>query len=141
MPIKSSGYYNNPQFAQAAANLASLFEPPSGSDAAGWALANERKAAAQRLADFYDYAKQPDFNQQQFDRLGVASGAYQPNQSYYSVDQGNATTLPGLFAAGDVTTAFGEQILIAIGDGARAALSAYDYILATTTIPAHAPID
>jgi thioredoxin reductase (NADPH) len=57
------------------------------------------------------------------------------------VDQGNATTLPGLFAAGDVTTAFGEQILIAIGDGARAALSAYDYILATTTIPANAPTD
>ncbi len=57
------------------------------------------------------------------------------------VDQGNATTLTGLFAAGDVTTSFGEQILIAIGDGARAALSAYDYVLATTTIPAHAPTD
>jgi thioredoxin reductase len=57
------------------------------------------------------------------------------------VDQSNATTLSGLFAAGDVTTSFGEQILIAIGDGARAALSAYDYILATTQIPAHAPVD
>ncbi|HEX9438958.1 MAG TPA: NAD(P)/FAD-dependent oxidoreductase, partial [Roseiflexaceae bacterium] len=33
------------------------------------------------------------------------------------IDELNATTLPGLFAAGDVTTAFGEQILIAIGDG------------------------
>jgi len=29
-----------------------------------------------------------------------------------------------------VTTVFGEQILIAIGDGARAALSAFDYLLA-----------
>lgn len=48
------------------------------------------------------------------------------------VDELNATTLPGLFAAGDVTTSFGEQILIAIGDGARAALSAYDYILTHT---------
>jgi thioredoxin reductase (NADPH) len=45
------------------------------------------------------------------------------------VDDHNATTCPGLFAAGDVTTAFGEQILIAIGDGARAALSAYDELL------------
>ena len=45
------------------------------------------------------------------------------------VDEKNATTQPGLFAAGDVTTAFGENILIAIGDGARAAASAYDYIL------------
>lgn len=46
------------------------------------------------------------------------------------VDERNATTLPGLFAAGDVTTAFGEQVLIAIGEGARAALGAYDYLLA-----------
>lgn len=46
------------------------------------------------------------------------------------VDDKNATTQPGLFAAGDVTTAFGENILIAIGDGARAAASAYEYILA-----------
>ena len=47
------------------------------------------------------------------------------------VDERNATSMPGLFAAGDVTTAFGEQIMIAIGDGARAALSAYDYLLAS----------
>ncbi len=46
------------------------------------------------------------------------------------VDSQNATEVPGLFAAGDVTTARGEQILIAIGDGARAALSAYEYVLA-----------
>ena len=45
------------------------------------------------------------------------------------VDTHNATTQPGLFAAGDVTTAFGENILIALGDGARAAASAYEYIL------------
>jgi thioredoxin reductase len=45
------------------------------------------------------------------------------------VDDRNATTEPGMFAAGDVTTSFGEQVLIAIGDGARAALGAYDYIL------------
>ena len=51
------------------------------------------------------------------------------------VDERMATTVPGLFAAGDVTTAFGEQILIAVGDGARAALSAYDYILARSPAP------
>ncbi|MCS6840093.1 MAG: NAD(P)/FAD-dependent oxidoreductase [Roseiflexus sp.] len=45
------------------------------------------------------------------------------------VDERMATTVPGIFAAGDVTTSFGEQVLIAIGDGARAALSAYDYLL------------
>jgi thioredoxin reductase len=51
-------------------------------------------------------------------------------EGFIRVDERNATSLPGMFAAGDVTTAFGEQVLIAIGDGARAALGAYDYLLA-----------
>jgi alkyl hydroperoxide reductase subunit AhpF len=51
-------------------------------------------------------------------------------QGFIIVDAQNRTSLPGLFAAGDVTSALGEQILIAIGEGARAAVSAYDYILA-----------
>ena len=46
------------------------------------------------------------------------------------VDANGATTTPGLFAAGDVTTAPVEQVLVAVGDGARAAMSAYDYLLA-----------
>jgi thioredoxin reductase (NADPH) len=45
------------------------------------------------------------------------------------IDDQHMTSLPGLFAAGDVTTAFAEQILIAIGDGVRAAASAYGYVL------------
>jgi thioredoxin reductase len=49
---------------------------------------------------------------------------------FIRVDEHNATTLAGLFAAGDVTIGFGEQVFIAIGGGARAALSAYDYLLA-----------
>lgn len=57
------------------------------------------------------------------------------------VDERNATTMPGLFAAGDVTTAFGEQILIAIGDGARAALSAYDYLLPHLAVYETRPAD
>jgi alkyl hydroperoxide reductase subunit F len=38
-------------------------------------------------------------------------------------------SLPGVFAAGDVTTNYAEQVLIAVGDGAKAALSAYEYLL------------
>ena len=45
------------------------------------------------------------------------------------MDDRNATACSGLFAAGAVSTAFGEQLLIAIGEGARAALRAYDYLL------------
>lgn len=39
------------------------------------------------------------------------------------------TNVPGIFAAGDVTDIFAEQVLIAVGEGAKAALSAYDYLL------------
>jgi thioredoxin reductase len=46
------------------------------------------------------------------------------------VDKRNATSVPGLFAAGDVTAVYGEHTLIAIGEGARAALAAHDYLLA-----------
>ena len=45
------------------------------------------------------------------------------------VDDVNRTNVPGLFAAGDVTNSFAEQALISIGEGAKAALSAYEYLL------------
>ncbi len=39
------------------------------------------------------------------------------------------TSVPGLFAAGDATNNYAEQVLIAVGEGAKASLSAYDYLL------------
>lgn len=45
------------------------------------------------------------------------------------VDTNNRTSTAGLFAAGDVTNVYAEQVLVAIGEGAKAALSAYDYLL------------
>jgi NADH-dependent peroxiredoxin subunit F len=39
------------------------------------------------------------------------------------------TSVPGLFAAGDVTDTYAEQVLVAVGEGAKAALSAYEYLL------------
>jgi thioredoxin reductase (NADPH) len=51
------------------------------------------------------------------------------------VNAQNATTLPGMFAAGDVTTAVGEQMLIAVGEGTRAAASSYAYLLANPPMP------
>ena len=41
----------------------------------------------------------------------------------------NQTSMPGIFAAGDITNIYAEQVLVAIGEGAKAALSAYDYLL------------
>ncbi len=45
------------------------------------------------------------------------------------IDCSAKTSLPGIFAAGDVTTIEAEQVLVAVGEGAKAALSAYDYLL------------
>lgn len=45
------------------------------------------------------------------------------------IDCGNHTSVPGIFAAGDVTNTYAEQVLVAVGEGAKAALSAYDYLL------------
>ncbi len=52
------------------------------------------------------------------------------NDGFIRVDAQRATNIGGLFAAGDATTRPSENILVAIGDGARAAGSAYDYMLA-----------
>jgi len=52
------------------------------------------------------------------------------------VDVQNRASRPGIFAAGDVTNVYAEQVLIAIGEGAKAALSAYDYLL---TLPIEEP--
>lgn len=51
------------------------------------------------------------------------------DQGRIIVDCGNHTNVPGIFAAGDVTSGFAEQVLIAVGEGAKASLSAYEYLL------------
>lgn len=45
------------------------------------------------------------------------------------VDARGATSLPGVFAAGDVTTVPYKQIIIAMGEGSKASLSAFDYLI------------
>ena len=43
------------------------------------------------------------------------------------VDARGETSMPGVFAAGDVTTVPFKQIVIAVGEGAKAALGAFDH--------------
>ena len=45
------------------------------------------------------------------------------------VDSAYRTNVPGLFAAGDVTSSYVEQVPVAVGEGAKAALSADEYLL------------
>ena len=45
------------------------------------------------------------------------------------VDGHGATSVPGIYAAGDCTTVPYKQIAIAMGEGSKAALSAFDYLI------------
>jgi alkyl hydroperoxide reductase subunit F len=47
------------------------------------------------------------------------------------IDDRGATSVPGVFAAGDATTVPYKQIVIAMGAGATAALSAFDHLIRT----------
>ena len=53
------------------------------------------------------------------------------------VDNKGQTSLPGVFAAGDCTTVPYKQIIIAMGDGAKASLAAFDYLI-RSSVPEHA---
>ncbi len=48
---------------------------------------------------------------------------------HIKVDSANRTSRPGIFAAGAVTDVVTELVMIAIGEGAQAALSAHTYLL------------
>ena len=50
------------------------------------------------------------------------------------VDARCATSTPGVYAAGDVTTVPYKQIIIATGEGAKAALSAFDHLIRTPAV-------
>ncbi|MRD45964.1 alkyl hydroperoxide reductase subunit F [Caenimonas koreensis DSM 17982] len=52
------------------------------------------------------------------------------------VDAKGQTSIPGVFAAGDATTVPFKQIIIAAGDGAKAALGAFDHLIRSSA-PAH----
>lgn len=92
MPIKNNTYFNDPAIGQAFANLSGLFDPVSGSDAAGYATANAKTQEASRLAQLFAASQRPGFDKTQFDRMGQASGQWTPSQGYYGVDTSAATS-------------------------------------------------
>ncbi|MFC6293311.1 alkyl hydroperoxide reductase subunit F [Macrococcus epidermidis] len=51
------------------------------------------------------------------------------NRGEIIVDKNGATNVPGIFAAGDCTDQTYKQIIISMGSGATAALSAFDYLI------------
>ena len=71
MAIRSSRFFNRPAMAQAASNLATLFEPPSGTDAAGYARARADDLQTGQRKAMWDYMQRPGFDQTLFDRAGI----------------------------------------------------------------------
>lgn len=61
-----------------------------------------------------------------FDKLTKKDGAGQ-----IIVDQSGTTSVPGVFAAGDVNNLWGEQMIIAAGEGAKTALAVADLLAKT----------
>jgi len=49
------------------------------------------------------------------------------------VDAKGQTSVPGIYAAGDCTTVPYKQIIIAMGEGAKASLSAFDHLIRSTS--------
>jgi alkyl hydroperoxide reductase subunit F len=61
---------------------------------------------------------------------GFLTGVAELNQyGEIVIDAACRTNVPGLFAAGDVTVVHEKQIIVAAGEGAKAALSAHEYLL------------
>jgi NADH-dependent peroxiredoxin subunit F len=54
------------------------------------------------------------------------------------IDERGQTSLPGVFAAGDATTVPYKQIVIAMGAGSTAALSAFDHLIRSPVVAAKA---
>ncbi|MDO9266388.1 MAG: alkyl hydroperoxide reductase subunit F, partial [Sulfurimonas sp.] len=51
------------------------------------------------------------------------------------IDERGQTSVPGVFAAGDATTVPYKQIVIAMGAGSTAALSAFDHLMRSAVVP------
>jgi NADH-dependent peroxiredoxin subunit F len=66
------------------------------------------------------------------------SGVALSSRGEVEVDAKGHTSVPGVFAAGDVTTVPYKQIVIAVGEGAKAALGAFEHLIRTSA-PIEAP--
>jgi len=82
----------DPYFHSAVSDLAKLFAPPSAQDTFYGAKAQETQQKTRGLKALYDAATNPTFNQNRFDRIGMAAGQWTPTQGYYAVDTANQTS-------------------------------------------------
>jgi hypothetical protein len=93
--IQPNRVWHDENLGRAFQNIAQLFAPPDSGDVANYTTAAAKRAEMDRLTALFTAAQNPNFDRERFDRLGVGAGVWSPNQSYYSVDQGNLTTQRG----------------------------------------------
>lgn len=82
-------YFNSPGIASAMSNLASAFAPPGADEVLGWAKANALRDEEARKTAMWEAAGG------NVDLQAAILELYTPNQSFYAVDQSNATTRRG----------------------------------------------
>lgn len=95
--IKSNRYFNNEAFGTAAANLASLFQPPEAADVANYALADERRAKMNQLGWLFDNPDDPTASKRS-SLTGVQGYGQTPEGYRYGIDT-QANTALGTNAA------------------------------------------
>lgn len=97
MAFGANRAYNDPALGAAFANLAKAFAPPGGADLAGYATANAKRAEAQRLADMYARAGNPDLSGPEMtaldQQMAVVNGGWGNSRWKYGMD--DATTRRG----------------------------------------------
>ena len=60
----------------------------------------------------------------------VRDAAALDEEGHIIIDALNNTSVPGIFAAGDVSSVHVEQVPVSLGEGAKAAISAWKYLAA-----------
>ncbi len=91
----SAGRWNNPQIGQALSQLVGVFQPPSMQDLAAGAKARATNEEAARQAELYDYAADPNFDANIFDRRNGVQRNYLPTQGFVARDMADATARRG----------------------------------------------
>ncbi|MBP2442830.1 hypothetical protein [Rhizobium leguminosarum] len=127
--IVANRHFNNPELGAAFSNLASMFGPVSGSDLAGYATAKAKKEEANRMAEFFNYAHDPNYNREMADRLNYAING-NANNTFYNVDQGNATTRRGQDVAAQTSVSNNKA-----DNAERFAATRYGPLNANQTLP------
>ncbi|MBN9455293.1 MAG: hypothetical protein J0I54_01570 [Bosea sp.] len=101
MARRPNTFATDPNLRASLDNIASMFAPPSGTDAAGFAAAGLNNAKRKQMEEFYRMATDPNASRDVVDRYGVASGAFTPTNSYYKIGVDSADMRRGQ----DVTSA------------------------------------